>query len=115
MHAFFYTDKVCAEPLTEWLHFADLRDSQPWYMLNLVRTVQALCILADELSTYMQPIVNDPFRNAITKRSQQLADSIPYMLHDDRCELAAGGSLGCAVCCDKLVTHSGRFARCSVL
>ena len=45
----FYTDKVCCEPLTEWLHFADLRDGQPDYMVSLVRTMQALGVLVNSV------------------------------------------------------------------
>ena len=82
IHALFHTDKICCEPLTEWLHFADLRDGQPDYMVYLVRTIQALGVLVTsvcmELAAAHQPL---QLRAA---RDMQLTDGIPHMLRNNR-------------------------------
>lgn len=92
VHALFYTDKVCCEPLTPWLHFADLRDAQPSYMLGLVRVVDALAVLCNDLCKELRPLVEaGPSHSASPPaRSQQLMDGIPWMLRDDRCETHTG-------------------------
>lgn len=81
IHALFHTDKICCEPLTEWLHFADVRDGQPDYMVYLVRTIQALGVLVNsvcmELAAAHQP------SKPPTPRNKQLTDGIPYMLRND--------------------------------
>ena len=82
VHALFHTDKICCEPLTEWLHFADLRDGQPDYMVYLVRTIQALGVMVnsvcEELAAAHQPL------QLPAPRNKQLTDGIPYMLRNDR-------------------------------
>ena len=82
VHALFHTDKICCEPLTEWLHFADLRDGQPDYMVYLVKTIQALGVMVNsvcmELAATHQPLQLRAARN------KQLTDGIPYMLRNDR-------------------------------
>ena len=79
----FFTDRVCCEPLTEWVHFADLRDGQPGYMLYLVRIVHAFGELCSALSLAMGPYA-DARDDLALAREQQLTDSIPYMLRDPR-------------------------------
>ena len=82
VHALFHTDKICCEPLTEWLHFANLRDGQPDYMVYLVRTIQALGVLVD--SVYMELAAAHQPLQLGAARNKQLTDSIPYMLRNDR-------------------------------
>ncbi|KAL3161583.1 hypothetical protein ABBQ32_010444 [Trebouxia sp. C0010 RCD-2024] len=81
VHALFHTNKICCEPLTEWLHFADLRDGQPDYMVYLVRTIQALGVLVNsvcmELAAAHQPLQLRAARN------KQLTDGIPHMLRNN--------------------------------
>ena len=83
IHALFYTDRICCEPLTEWVHFADLRHGQPGYMLYLVRIMDAFGKLCSALSSAMVPYTDagPAFGQA---REQQLRDGIPYMLRDPR-------------------------------
>ena len=68
--------------MTEWLHFADLRDGQPDYMVYLVRTIQALGVLVNsvcmELAAAHQPLQLRAARN------KQLTDGIPHMLRNNR-------------------------------
>ena len=82
VHALFHTNKICCEPLTEWLHFADLRDGQPDYMVYLVRTIQALRVLVNsvcmELAAAHQPL------QLRADRNKQLTDGIPHMLRNNR-------------------------------
>ena len=83
IHALFYTDRICCEPLTEWVHFTDLRHGQPGYMLYLVRIMDAFGKLCSALSSAMVPYADagPAFGQA---REQQLTDGIPYMLRDPR-------------------------------
>ncbi len=81
VHAVFHTDKICCEPLTEWLHFADVRDGQPDYMVYLVRTTQALGVLVNSVCMELAA-AHQPFKPAA--RNKQLTDGIPYMLRNDR-------------------------------
>jgi len=81
IHAVFHTDKICCEPLTEWLHFADLRDGQPDYMVYLVRTIQALGVLVNSVCMELAA-AHQPFKPAA--RNKQLTDGIPYMLRNNR-------------------------------
>lgn len=81
IHAVFHTDKACCEPLTEWLHFADLRNGQPDYMVYLVKVVQALGVLVKSLCMELaaaHQLVKPQARN------MQLTDGIPYRLRNDR-------------------------------
>ena len=81
IHAVFHTDEGCCEPLTEWLHFADVRDGQPDYMVYLVRTIQALGVLVNSVCMELAA-AHQPFKPAT--RNKQLTDGIPYMLRNDR-------------------------------
>ena len=83
VHALFFTNKICCEPLTEWVHFADLRGGQEDYMMYLCRIMHSLSQMLDELSTELRPLEAAPPSNHAL-RSPQLVDGIPYMLHDDR-------------------------------
>ena len=81
IHALFHTDKICCEPLTEWLHFADLCDGQPDYMVCLVRTIQALGVLVNSVCVELAA-AHQPF-TSLAARNKQLTDGIPYMLRND--------------------------------
>ena len=83
IHALFFTDRICCEPLTEWVHFADLREGQPGYMLYLVRIVHAFAELCSNLSLAMGPYADAGSVSGLV-REQQLTDGIPYMLRDPR-------------------------------
>lgn len=82
VHALFHTNKICCEPLTEWLHFADLRDGQPDYMVYLVRTIQALGVLVN--SVCMEPAAAHQPLQLRAARNKQLIDGIPHMLRNNR-------------------------------
>ena len=84
IHALFFTDRICCEPLTEWVHFADLREGQPQYMLYLVRIVYALAELCNNLSVALAPYADAGPISGLAHRESQLTDGIPYMLRDPR-------------------------------
>ena len=88
IHALFFTDRICCEPLTEWVHFADLHEGQPQYMLYLVRIMHAFGKLCADLSLVMEPYADTGLGTGLgtdqIRREQQLQDSIPYMLRDPR-------------------------------
>lgn len=95
VHALFFTDSICCEPLTEWVHFADLRAGQPAYMEYLVRIMHALGVLCDDLCQELTPYAEaEPAAvgnvTPVMPRKQQLTDGIPWMLRDDRCAVSAG-------------------------
>ena len=79
----FFTDRICCEPLTEWVHFADLRDGQPGSMLYLIRIVHAFGELCSKLTLAMLPYTDSRPEYGLP-REPQLTDSIPYMLRDPR-------------------------------
>ena len=115
IHALFHTDKICCEPLTEWLHFADLRDGQPEYMVYLVRSIQALGVLVNsvcvELAAAYQPSKSPAARN------KQLNDGIPYMLRNDRlvlyCQIGHNQAAALHCSCTALQLHcSAPHRRC---
>ncbi|KAK9805569.1 hypothetical protein WJX72_005689 [[Myrmecia] bisecta] len=83
VHALFFTDRVCCEPLTEWVHFADLRTAQPCYMEYLLRILGALAVCLDEICSDVRPLleVKRGRPSGFSQpRSQKLQDGIPYML-----------------------------------
>ncbi len=86
VNALFFTDRICCEPLTEWIHFADLWDGQPAYMEYLVRIMYGLGVLCEDLCKQLSPYADaeaaEP--SAAPHRIKQLADSIPYMIRDER-------------------------------
>ena len=75
---------MCAEPLTPWLHFADLVAAQPKYMEHLVRVVHSLGVLLGDLSNELRPVANAGTCNH-DQRSQHHLTGIPYMLHNPGC------------------------------
>ena len=101
IHAVFHTDKICCDPLTEWLHFADLRDGQPDYMVYLVRIVQALGVLVNSVCMELAAAHQHVKPWAASARKKQLTDGIPYMLRNDRSMLCChiGHSWAVALCC----------------
>ena len=65
------------------VHFANLREGQPGYMLYLVRTPYAFGELCSDLSLAMGPYTTaGPYSSMACE--QQLTDSIIYMLRDPR-------------------------------
>lgn len=82
MHLLYFTDKVCCEPLTPYMHFANLRLAQPEYMERLIAMLQALAALADDVCNEMKVYLQQPRRTM--QRFKHLEDGIPYMLHDSR-------------------------------
>ncbi|EIE24452.1 hypothetical protein COCSUDRAFT_61877 [Coccomyxa subellipsoidea C-169] len=84
VHILYFTDRVSCEPLTPWLHFADLRVAQPQYMEYLMGVLQAVaeCAddLCDEVNMHLQPKKPGPKPKHI--RAEQLQDGIPYMLQN---------------------------------
>ena len=47
--ALFYTDKICAEPMTDYMCMMDLLDSQPERMYHTARVLHALTLGVEEL------------------------------------------------------------------
>ena len=84
IHAFFFTNKICCEPLTEWRHFADLREAQPEYMLYLVRVVQALGVLVNSVAMELAAVDQPVKSGGVSARQSQLTDGIPWMLRNSR-------------------------------
>ena len=58
VRAISHTDKICCEELMERLHFADLHDGQPDYMVYLIRTVQALGVLVNSVCMSLQQLIS---------------------------------------------------------
>ena len=52
MHALYYTDKVCSEPLTPLLHLSDMRQSVKGYTEMVARVLKAWAQAMDQLGVY---------------------------------------------------------------
>ena len=78
--------RSAVKPLTEWLHFADLREGQPDYMVYLVRVLQTLGVLVNAVSVELA-VADQPVKlQAASARKTQLTDGkeFPYMLRNSR-------------------------------
>ena len=83
IHALYFTDKVCSQPLTPALHLSDLRSSVPGYTEQLARTLKASVETLGKLrELYLR--FSDPAAAGITggapARDAEIQAGIPYML-----------------------------------
>jgi len=77
-----FTDRVCCEPLTPYMYFADLRVAQPEYMERLMAMLKALAALADDVCNELKVHLQWTKASRSLQRFKQLEDGIPYTLHD---------------------------------
>ena len=60
MHALYYTDKVCSEPLTPLLYLSDMRQSIKGYTEILARVLKAWVLAIDQLERLYRPFCLNP-------------------------------------------------------
>jgi len=81
VHALYYTDKICCEPLTAMLHFSDLRYVVPLYTETMMRTLKALMVALGQLREYYEPFHTDNSSCGV-QRDPRLDASIPYIIRE---------------------------------
>lgn len=87
LHAVFFTDKVCCEPLTELLHFTDVQEGQPDYMVKLVSTIQALGFWSTPCVERLKPDLRcqpESAKLGACTACKKPPDSIPQMLRNEK-------------------------------
>ena len=78
VYALFVTDRVCAEPLTNAVHFNDLLHANPQNVEATAR-LKSLALATNKLYSEMQLLRDQP---APLQRSELLTTGVPYPLHD---------------------------------
>ena len=79
MYALLVTDRVCAEPLTDAVHFNDLMLANPLHVEATARLLKSLALATNNLYSEMQLLRERP---APLQRSEKLTLGIPYPLHN---------------------------------
>ena len=79
MYALFVTDRVCAHPLTNAIHYNDLLHADYEEVRATARMLKSLALGTNKLYSEMQLLreQQDPLR-----RSDKLTRGVPYPLHD---------------------------------
>ena len=83
VHAMYFTDKICSQPLTPAFHFSDLRSSVPGYTELVARTLKATVLTVGKIiSLYKLELscVDDTTSVASVERDPEIHAGIPYML-----------------------------------
>ena len=78
-YALFVTDRVCAEPLTDAVHFNDLLHANPQHVEATARLLKSLALDTNKLYSEMQMLKERP---APLQRSERLTLGGPYPLHN---------------------------------
>jgi len=91
VHALYYADKVCCEPLSPMMHFSDMRYIVPGYTETMMRTLKALVLALGELRKYYQLFGPDN-RRSEEPRDPHLAAGIPYVIRERHAE---GATITC--------------------
>ena len=73
------TDRVCAEPLTDAVHFNDLMHANPQHVEASARLLKSLALATHDLYYEMQLLREQP---APLERSEKLTLGVPYPLHN---------------------------------
>ena len=55
--ALYYTDRLCLEPLTSYLHLQDVRGGQPHYSLDVMRTLRAFAMAVGSLQEFYDELL----------------------------------------------------------
>ena len=79
VYALFVTDRVCAEPLTDAVHFNDLMHANPQHVEATARLLKSLALPTNNLYSEMQLLEEQP---TPLERSQKLTLGVPYPLHN---------------------------------
>ena len=79
VYALFVTDRVCAEPLTDAVHFNDLLHANPQHVEATARLLKSLALGTNQLYSEMQLLRN---QQAPKKRLDRLTLGVPYSLHN---------------------------------
>ena len=79
VYALFVTDRVCAEPLTNAVHFNDLLHTNPQHVEATARLLKSLALATNKLYSEMQLLRDQP---APLQRSELLTRGVTYPLHD---------------------------------
>lgn len=53
----YFTDRLCLEPLTSYLHLQDVREGQPQYSLKVLRTLQAFAMAVRSLQRFYDKLL----------------------------------------------------------
>ncbi len=79
MYALFVTNTVCAEPLTNAVHFNDLLHANPQPVEATARLLKSLALAINKLYSEMQLLRE---QQAPMQRSDRLTLGVPYPRHD---------------------------------
>jgi len=79
VYALFVTNRVCAEPLTNAVHFNDLLHANPEHVKATARLLKSLALGINKLYSEMQLLRE---RRDPLQRSDRLTKGLPYPLHD---------------------------------
>ncbi|KAK9804499.1 hypothetical protein WJX73_000025 [Symbiochloris irregularis] len=74
--AIYYTDRLCLEPLTSYLHLQDVRAGQPDYSLHVMRNLVAFAKAVESLQRFYDALLQEA--NSEEDRSRFV---LPHMLH----------------------------------
>ena len=89
VYALFVADKVCAEPLTDAVHFNDLMHANPSHVEATARLLKSPALAINKLYSEMHLLRK---QQPPLQRSANLKLGVPYPLHDTlRCVLSCLG------------------------
>ena len=81
VHAIYYTDKICSEPLTPAFHLSDLRSSVPGYTELVARALKATVLIAGKLQEMYKGFADEDISIVgVGERDPEIRAGIPYML-----------------------------------
>ena len=55
--ALYYTDRICLEPLTSYMHLQDVRGGQPRYTLEVMRILEAFAAAVRSLQQFYDELL----------------------------------------------------------
>ena len=85
VHALYYTNKICSEPLTPAFHLSDMRRSVKGYTEQVARVLKTVVLAMQRFTAVYQPFMpTSAVVEASGQRESHLASGLPYMLMDER-------------------------------
>ena len=87
VHALYYTDKVCCEPLTPTFHLSDMRSSVRGYTEQMARALKAVVLAMRRMQSevYTPFMLEEGAAAYVGKnRDPRLSAGLPYMLREAR-------------------------------
>ena len=86
VHALYYTDKVCCEPLTPTFHLSDMRSSVRGYTEQVARALKAVVLAMWQMQKVYTPFMleEDAAAYVGNSRDPRLSAGLPYMLREAR-------------------------------